>query len=326
MARVDVAIPCYNYGRYLRECVGSILTQDLRDLRVLIIDNASTDDSVAVARQLAAEDPRVGLRVHDHNLGPTASYNEAVEWASSEYFMLLDADDLMAPGCLTRAVSIMESHPDIAITYGFEELRGADGVVQSRPPANATDRWEIISGDEFIEQYCRCSRYLINAPTAVRRTSSQKRAGFYRPELRHTDDVEMWLRLACTGSVAKTGLTQGIRRVHEQQASRYYHAAIDRDFTQRELAIESFFANEGRALADGRRLHELARRSLGKHAYWSALSNLVRRRPEVAYTLIAQAVRLCPSVVVLPPVGYLLRLPNPLGRIREVVHEGFSWR
>ena len=59
MARVDVAVPCYQHGAYLRDCVASVLGQGV-DVRVLIVDNASTDDSPAVARELAA-DPRVEL-------------------------------------------------------------------------------------------------------------------------------------------------------------------------------------------------------------------------------------------------------------------------
>jgi glycosyltransferase involved in cell wall biosynthesis len=58
-ASVDVAIACYQYGRFLRGCVMGVLTQDIRDLRVWIIDNASTENTLEVAQQLAAEDPRV---------------------------------------------------------------------------------------------------------------------------------------------------------------------------------------------------------------------------------------------------------------------------
>lgn len=57
MASVDVIIPNYEYGRFLRDCVTSVLRQNIEALRVLIIDNASTDDSVEVARALAREDP-----------------------------------------------------------------------------------------------------------------------------------------------------------------------------------------------------------------------------------------------------------------------------
>ncbi len=97
-ASVDVAIPCYPYGGFMRDCVTSVLTQAIRDVRVLIIDNASTDDSVEVALQIAAEDPRVEVIARRRNLGPHASFNEGIDWARATYFLVLCADDLLAPG------------------------------------------------------------------------------------------------------------------------------------------------------------------------------------------------------------------------------------
>lgn len=76
---IDIAIPCYNYGHFLRDCVASTLSQEIPNLRFLIIDNASTDDSVEIAQQLAADDRRVQVAVHRRNLGPHASFNEGVD-------------------------------------------------------------------------------------------------------------------------------------------------------------------------------------------------------------------------------------------------------
>ena len=56
MASVDVIVPCYQYGHFLRDCAASVLTQDVSDLRLVIIDNASTDNTLEVARELAAAD------------------------------------------------------------------------------------------------------------------------------------------------------------------------------------------------------------------------------------------------------------------------------
>ena len=77
MSRVDVIVPCYNYGRFLRECVESVLGQPV-DVRVLIIDDASTDDTPEVAAALAAEDARVEFRRHAVNRGHIATYNEGL--------------------------------------------------------------------------------------------------------------------------------------------------------------------------------------------------------------------------------------------------------
>src|ERR1700754_4915016 len=118
MASVDVLVPCYQYGRYLRGCVESILSQGIQDLRVRIIDNASTDDSVGIARRLMAEDSRVDLVAHPRNLGPHASFNEGIDWAGADYFLILCVDDLLAPGALARAVAVMEQNPDVVLTYG----------------------------------------------------------------------------------------------------------------------------------------------------------------------------------------------------------------
>jgi glycosyltransferase involved in cell wall biosynthesis len=89
MPIVDVLVPNYQYGRYLRECISSILDHGVSDLRILIIDNASTDDSVDIARQLAAKDSRIEVRARRQNLGFQASVNEGIDWATSEYFMVV---------------------------------------------------------------------------------------------------------------------------------------------------------------------------------------------------------------------------------------------
>ena len=64
MPAVDVVVPCYNYGRYLKSCVGSLLSQEGVDVRVLIIDDTSTDDSPQIGAAIAASDPRVEFRHH----------------------------------------------------------------------------------------------------------------------------------------------------------------------------------------------------------------------------------------------------------------------
>ena len=100
MSSVSVVIPCYNYGHFLRDAVSSALDdQEGIDVRVLIIDDASTDNSADVARQIAAEDPRVEVAVHRTNAGNLATYNEGLlAWADGDYTVLLSADDRLTPG------------------------------------------------------------------------------------------------------------------------------------------------------------------------------------------------------------------------------------
>src|SRR5215470_6327097 len=87
MSSVSVVIPCYKYGHFLEDVIGSVLDdQEGVDVRVLIIDDASTDDSAEVARKIAARDPRVEVIVHETNKGNIATFNEGLlDWADGDY-------------------------------------------------------------------------------------------------------------------------------------------------------------------------------------------------------------------------------------------------
>ena len=321
MPSIDVLVPCYQYGGFLRECVASVLSQDVDNLRILIIDNASTDDSVEVARRLAAEDARIEVVAHAKNVGATASYNEGLDWVSADYFALLDADDLLAPGCLQRAIACMEADPNVSFTYGIEAFRYPDGKFEIHPGHSESAQWVVTPGIDFIANICRTPRNYVGAPTVVRRTSAQKRVGHYRAELPYTDDLEMWLRLASVGGVASISRMQGIRRVHEKQMSSDYRGAMLRDFTEREAAFESFFRQEGRTLPGAQALFGQARRSLGDHAYWSAISHLFRGHVRESGRLLRFCLARRPSAAVLPPVGWLMRMDRPLERVGQIARE-----
>ena len=92
MSTVDVIVPCYNYARFLKQSVESVLGQSCQT-RVLIINDASSDNSREVATELARQDSRVTFLDHARNKGHIASYNEGIEWLSGEYYLLLSADD-----------------------------------------------------------------------------------------------------------------------------------------------------------------------------------------------------------------------------------------
>lgn len=336
-AGVDVAVPCYQYGRYLRDCVTSVLTQGYRDVRVLIIDNASTDNSLEVAQQLAAEDRRVEVVAHRTNLGQHASYNEAVDWASSKYFIMLCADDLLVPGCLARTVGIMEQHPDVGFAYGRAiSLRPQDPIpVFDADPGEAS--WRIIAGGDLLEQLCRQAAYLPPGTSAlVVRTVTQKLAGYYRSELPHTDDLEMCLRLARLGPVAETNAPLAVVRTHGSSRSRLgrkvYPAKVLRSERDRfvwheadEAAYDSFFTHEGGSLPQAARLHRLARRNIGERAYWSALAHLCFGDVGYGLALLKFALRRCPTAAILPPMGSLFRRPDTVRKIIWVASEMARW-
>src|SRR5437868_5525237 len=107
MSSVDVIVPCYRYGHFLKQCVESVIRQESCDVRVLIVDDASPDNTPEVASVLAEADSRVTYVRHHLNKGHIATYNEGIEWASADYLLLLSADDFLLPGALYRATHAM---------------------------------------------------------------------------------------------------------------------------------------------------------------------------------------------------------------------------
>src|SRR5215469_14104785 len=218
MACVDVVVPCYQYGHFLRQCVRSVLTQDVQDVRVLIIDNASTDSTLEIARQLAEEDSRVEISAHRSNLGAVASFNEGIDWARADYFLVLCADDLLSSGALAKAVDLMERNPEVVFTYGAAEVITESGFTESIRNDNDV-HWWLMPGRALLMRFFRAVYCHVPSPTAVVRTSAQRRAGYYRAQLPHSCDLEMWMRLACLGRVAETNCVQGYVRRHARNRS-----------------------------------------------------------------------------------------------------------
>lgn len=302
---VDVVIPNFNYGRYLAACAESVLQQSGVDVRLLIIDNASTDNSREVADALAAGDDRVELLLRPKNLGPHASFNDGVDWARADCFLILCSDDLLAKGALERAARLLSLRPDVHLAHGAAgRLAGEGGALPAAGEAPAGEDWRIRTGSEFIEFACRHAFNPVIGPTALVRTSVQKAAGHYRPSLSHTDDLEMWLRIALHGSVASTRRIQAHARSHPHNQSATVDGILhwNREF---EAGFRSFFEHEGAVMPDRQRLFALARDCLTKRAYWSAVSNLLRREKGAA-SLMRFALKRKPLLAVMPPVDYLL--------------------
>jgi glycosyltransferase involved in cell wall biosynthesis len=101
---VSVIVPFYNVQAYIAECISSVLTQDHRNIELLLIDDASTDSSRAIADRYAKQDPRVRIITHNKNLGLGPARNTGARNASGSYFFFLDSDDYLASSSALRAL------------------------------------------------------------------------------------------------------------------------------------------------------------------------------------------------------------------------------
>jgi glycosyltransferase involved in cell wall biosynthesis len=273
---VSVVIPCYRYGRFLPACVRSVLDQEGVDVRVLIIDDASPDDSAQVALRLASEDERVEARIHETNKGHIATYNEGLlEWADGDYSVLLSADDLLTPGSLARATQVMDANPRIGFVYGHAAWwHDEQPLPEPRLEGKGVTVWP---GLDWLEIMCQRGYNVISSPEVVVRTSIQQRIGGYLPELPHTGDAEMWMRFALHGDVAYLkGVDQAFYRIHGTQMTNDRVPYVD--LIQRKAAYDALFAAYEPQIPDAARLRRRAGRTMAKEALWRACRAYERRR------------------------------------------------
>jgi glycosyltransferase involved in cell wall biosynthesis len=265
---VSVIVPCYRYAGVLEGCVQSVLAQEGVDVHVLVIDDCSPDETPVVAGRLAAADARVEYRRHATNRGLIATANEGLEWATGDYVVLLSADDLLTPGSLLRATTVMTQRPEVGMVYGRTAFAYVDRALPQ--PGSRWRTTRVWRGADWIRMRCRTGYNCISSPEVVVRTTVQRAVGGYDPSCFHTSDLNMWLRIAAASDVAYLGAVQAIYRIHADSMLRS-DASPMVDLRNRRAAFESFFdGGSATELPDPTSLRAAARRALARQALWQA--------------------------------------------------------
>lgn len=292
---VSVVIPCYNYGHFLPDALASITDQTGVELDIIIVDDASTDDSAAVAVRLAGDDERIRVIVHETNLGHIATYNDGLARVRGDYVVLLSADDLLAPGALGRAVALMERRPDVGLVYGYARTFSTGETLPIHQSASRRRvGWSVWAGEEWIARMCaRGSNTIVN-PEAVLRRAVMDSLGGYDAALPQTADMELWMRAAARSGVGRVnGPEQGFYRVHGENMHLTLFGGPPTDLLARREAFAYFFARDGARLRHAEELHLRARSRLAREAVRNArlLAGVSRSDPSVGAARRAAADR-----------------------------------
>lgn len=264
MSTVSIVVPCYKLGRFVTDCVTSLLANTAVDLDILVVDDASPDDSWSVVEKLPRLDRRVRVLRNEQNLGLIGTANAGLEQATGDYVVLLSSDDAHAAGWLDRAVALLDSHPTALLAYGpTRRFIGALPALHRQREVRPV----LHPGHEWIKQTCARTVTPMLSPEVVVRTCAQHEVGGYRPELPQSSDQEMWMRLASIGDVLEVrGPVAAFYRISAQSMSRAVYLDM---LYQLEVRMDAFdawyeFADGKVAHRDG--LMTLARRALARRA------------------------------------------------------------
>lgn len=194
-SKVAVCIPTWNGATFLRESIQSVLSQSFQDLQLFVIDDASTDTSVAVAR--AFDDPRLSVEVNDRRHGLAANWNRCLERASADYVCIFHQDDVMMPTNLERKVAMLEANPAVGFVHSNVWQIGPIGELISRWWYSAPQPEDdgIHGGRAVFDRLWRGPNF-ISCPSVVVRRACVDAMGGFDVSLPFTADWEMWMRLA----------------------------------------------------------------------------------------------------------------------------------
>jgi len=295
---VDVIVPCYRYAHFLQGCVETILEQRGVDVRVLIIDDASPDNTEEIGMGLADSDSRVTFRRHQTNRGHIPTFNEGIEWVSAECLLLLSADDYILPQALSRACRLMADAPEVGFVFGNAITRHSDGTEEQVRPLGrkaGTAKSLVMTGAEFVK--VSGGSNIVPTPTAVVRTKLQKRLGGYRLELPHSGDMEMWLRLASHAQVGFINEDQGVYRRHDANMSLAYSAGhMLADLKERHKAIMAFLTEAGGTLAADPAVRSTLSEGLARQAIGRASAAFNAGDLDAVDAISAFAQDVCPGI------------------------------
>lgn len=130
---VSTVIPVYNRAAQLHEAVESVLAQDYRPIEIVIVDDGSTDDTLAAAKTMARQYPDIIRVATQANAGPGMARERGRQLAQGEFIQYLDSDDALLPGKFSAQVDALRRAPEADVAYGITYVREADGTLVNTP-------------------------------------------------------------------------------------------------------------------------------------------------------------------------------------------------
>lgn len=217
MSSISVIIPAYNAEKYIGEAIESALAQTRAAQEVIVVDDASTDRTVEIARSFGA---RLQVLVYEVNTGPGHSRNIGVAHSTGEYLSFLDADDRWRPDHLALVAGLLDRFPEAGVSFARKEHFGAEKgcwpEIHNIP----------LQPDDILLALLR-SDLLVSSTAMIRRTVFMHAGGFPEETVYHgseriqMEDAFMFFKCAhITKFVASPAATVEYR-CHPGQSSRH---------------------------------------------------------------------------------------------------------
>ena len=203
---VSVVMPAYNCEGTLEESVYSILDQTYEDFELIIVNDASTDETLSVAMAIANKDSRIRVVSQEVNRGVGAARERGIHESSGKYICWQDADDIAMPDRIEKQLAFLEEHPGVGVVGGFIQFfdETGDGVIRTYAESDRELRAKIFRYNPVAQ------------PASMFRRECFEKVGYYDPTLLVDEDLDMFFRV---GEVYEFGNVQQVVLKYRQSTT-----------------------------------------------------------------------------------------------------------
>jgi len=214
---VTIAIPTFNRANFIADAIASSLNQTCEDFELLIVDNASTDNTKEVIDSFS--DPRIRYICNKDNIGILRNWNRCIESAKGRYLLILGDDDKLYPEFLKESVSVYDKYPNLGFIFSHCNKVDENGSFMRRwgydfPPAG------YIKGFDYLLLMIKYGCNLTNSSTTLIRADVFKTVGLFEKRFAaNTFDFNMWIKIAEHFDVYFINKVLVDYRIHSNQVS-----------------------------------------------------------------------------------------------------------
>lgn len=184
---ISIITPTYNMGKYLQECIQSVLKQDYPYIEHIIQDGGSTDNTQSILKKYSKIKSRKKINwVSKPDRGQNDALNKALKRSKGDVLLILNADDTLLPSACSWAIKNLNKYPKAGVIYGQQYLVNEQGKIKGIG----------VTGDFDYTKFLCIEQYMATQAAFIRR-SAFKKAGLYIDTRSNTmPDYDMWLRIA----------------------------------------------------------------------------------------------------------------------------------
>jgi glycosyltransferase involved in cell wall biosynthesis len=293
--QITVAIPTYQGARHVEAALRGILAQEGVTFELLVCDDRSDDETVAIVNRLAPD--RAVVSVNSERLGLAGNWNRCVALSRTQYVAVFHQDDVMLPGHLRAHHAAFLARHDLGFVASAAEVIDAEG---NAVPASVIERGCVAAEDQVFEPGAFLEKLAVANPLRCSAVTLSKDAhaavGGFDPALLYVVDWEFWIRVARRYPVAWLARPSVAVRWHPQsETHRFKHGVADLEEAAR--LVRDMETHDGPRLPERRRLSRLANQRLSRAFLNRAYDAARAREIHLVRTCLRRAVQLWPGIV-----------------------------